>query len=76
MVAAKAYDSYNIDLALSGLRIHTPHTIRDVKWEEIPGYIEKLGGHAVIKIPYSNAGQGVYTITSQVGGCGCACQLL
>ena len=35
MVAAKAYDSYNIDLALSGLRIHTPHTIRDVKWEEI-----------------------------------------
>ena len=24
-----------------------------------------MGGHAVIKVPYSNAGQGVYTITNQ-----------
>jgi hypothetical protein len=23
-----------------------------------------MGGHAVVKVPYSNAGQGVYTITS------------
>ena len=22
-----------------------------------------MGGHAVVKVPYSNAGQGVYTIT-------------
>lgn len=27
--------------------------------------MDKLGGFAVIKIPYSNAGQGVYTITSE-----------
>jgi len=23
-----------------------------------------MGGHAVVKVPYSNAGQGVFTITS------------
>ena len=28
-------------------------------------WVQKLGGQAVIKIPYSNAGQGVYTIINQ-----------
>jgi hypothetical protein len=36
MVAAKAYDNYNNDLALSGLKIHTPYTIRDVVWDGMP----------------------------------------
>ncbi len=64
MVAAKAYDFYNGDLSGSGLRIRTPETIRDVTKEEIPLWVSRLGGHAVVKVPYSNAGQGVYTIVS------------
>jgi hypothetical protein len=64
MVAAKAYDFYNAELAGSGLAIRTPETIRDVSLEEIPLWVRSFGGHAVVKVPYSNAGQGVYTITS------------
>ncbi len=64
MVAAKAYDIFNAELAPHGLHIHTPETIWDVSREEIPLWVSKLGGHAVVKVPYSNAGQGVYTITS------------
>ncbi len=62
MVAAKAYDLYNGKLAGSGLAIRTPDTIRDVSKNEIPLWVEHFGGQAVIKIPYSNAGQGVFTI--------------
>lgn len=65
MVAAKAYDLYNSELAMAGLKINTPETIWDVKKAEIPLWVKKLGGHAVIKVPYSNAGQGVYTIVNQ-----------
>lgn len=64
-MAAKAYDLYNAELAQSGLQINIPETIRDVSKEEIPLWVQKMGGHAVIKIPYSNAGQGVFTITNQ-----------
>lgn len=64
LVAAKAYDLYNAELDAVGLRIRTPETIWDVAWAEIPLWVRRLGGHAVIKVPYSNAGQGVYTITS------------
>ena len=65
MVAAKAYDLYNTELANYGLRINMPETIWDVSKEEIPLWVAKLGGQAVIKIPYSNAGQGVFTIISE-----------
>jgi len=65
MVAAKAYDNYNNELLPAGLSIRTPHTVRDVKRDDIPAWVAKFGGHAVVKVPYSNAGQGVYTITSQ-----------
>ncbi len=64
MVAAKAYDIYNTELENDGLQINMPETIWDISKNEIPLWIQKLGGHAVVKIPYSNAGQGVYTITS------------
>lgn len=64
MIAAKAYDLANADFHLAGLEIHTPETIWDVAHEEVPLWVDRLGGHAVIKIPYSNAGQGVFTITS------------
>lgn len=65
MVAAKAYDFFNAELEEMGLKINTPHTIWDVSKEEIPLWVKKMGGQAVVKIPYSNAGQGVFTIVSE-----------
>ncbi len=65
MIAAKAYENFNNDeLERSGLRINTPETIWDVKKEEIPNWVNQMGGQAVVKIPYSNAGQGVFTIVT------------
>ena len=64
LVAAKAYDLYNAELLSTGLAIRTPETIRDLKREEIPLWVQRFGGHAVVKVPYANAGQGVFTITT------------
>ena len=64
MVAAKAYDIFNAEIEASGLKINMPETIWDVSKNEIPLWVRKMGGHAVIKVPYSNAGQGVYTIVT------------
>lgn len=63
LVAAKAYDLFNAELANYGLRIRSPETIQDVTKEEIPLWVQRFGGHAVVKVPYGNAGQGVFTIT-------------
>lgn len=65
MVAAKAYDLFNAELAPEGLKINMPETIWDVSKNEIPLWVQKMGGHAVIKVPYSNAGQGVFTIVNE-----------
>lgn len=65
LVANKAYELFNAEIAGSGLHINMPETIKDVSKLEIPLWIQKFGGKAVIKNPYSNAGQGVYTITSE-----------
>ncbi len=65
MVAAKAYDFYNTEIEHYGLKINTPETIWDVSKNEIPLWVKKMGGQAVIKIPYSNAGQGVFTIVNE-----------
>lgn len=65
MVAAKAYDIFNTELQPHGLKINIPETIWDVRKNEIPLWVKKMGGHAVIKVPYSNAGQGVYTIVTE-----------
>ena len=64
MVAAKAYDHFNADLERDGLKINMPKTIRDVRQAQVPFLVEQMGGHAVVKVPYSNAGQGVYTIVT------------
>jgi hypothetical protein len=64
MVAAKAYDLYNAELADYGLHLRTPDTVWDVALNEVPLWIRKMGGIAVVKNPYTNAGQGVYTITN------------
>lgn len=63
-LAAKAYELYNASLSGSGLHIQTPQTIWGVSHGEIPLWIQQFGGMGVVKIPYSNAGQGVYTITN------------
>ncbi|MEM6396209.1 MAG: hypothetical protein AAF741_07655 [Bacteroidota bacterium] len=65
MVAAKAYDFFNGELRDTGLRINAPETIRDVSKAEIPLWVTRWGGQAVVKVPYSNAGQGVFTITNE-----------
>lgn len=65
MVAAKAYDLYNTELEELGMHIQTPETIWDVSANEVPLWVKKMGGHAVVKNPYSNAGQGVYTIMNE-----------
>ncbi len=65
LIAAKAYDLYNAELETSGLEIRMPQTIGDVAKEEVPLWVQRFGGHAVVKIPYSNAGQGVFTIVNQ-----------
>ena len=65
MVAAKAYDIFNAEIQEAGLKINTPETIWDVSKNEVPLWVKKMGGHAVVKVPYSNAGQGVYTIVNE-----------
>ncbi len=65
MVAAKAYDIFNSEIQEYGLKINVPETIWDVRKNEVPIWVKKMGGHAVIKVPYSNAGQGVYTIVTE-----------
>jgi len=44
--------------------IRTPETHTNVPKPEIPLRVDIWGGHAVVKIPYSNAGQGVFTLTN------------
>jgi hypothetical protein len=65
LVASKAYELLNAELSGSGLKILTPYTIRDVKKEEIPLWIKRFQGHAVIKVPYLNAGLGVFIVTNK-----------
>ena len=65
MMAARAYEFLNAELIDSGLQIRIPETIRNVTKSEIPLWLDSMGGHAVLKVPYSNAGQGVYTITNK-----------
>ena len=64
LLAAKAYEWKNAQLASTGLSIRTPETIWDVSKAEVPLWVARMGGVAVVKDPYSNAGQGVWTVTS------------
>ena len=65
LVASKAYEMFNSETESDGLSILTPKTVRDVSKIEVPLWVERFKGYAVVKNPYSNAGQGVYTITSE-----------
>jgi len=66
MLAARAYDALNARLAAAGgaLRLRTPATVGDVRRAQVPALVRRMGGLCVVKVPYGNAGQGVYTITS------------
>lgn len=64
MLAAKAYDLFNAEREHEGPRLRVPETIWDVIQGAVPMWVERMGGFAVVKNPYSNAGQGVYTITN------------
>lgn len=64
LMAAKAYDLFNSELDGTGLTLRTPETIWDVSKREVPLWVERMGGVAVVKVPYANAGQGVFTITN------------
>jgi hypothetical protein len=64
LLAAKAYDMFNAEMSHTGLQIRTPDTIWDVSLREVPLWLERMGGVAVVKNPYSNAGQGVWTLTN------------
>ncbi len=63
-MASIAYDLFNSELQSANLKIRQPETINNVKIHEVDLWVERFGGHAVIKNPYANAGQGVYTITN------------
>ena len=65
LVASKAYELFNSEILSSGLKIHCPQTVRDINKLQIPLWVQKFGGYAVIKVPYSNAGQGVFTVTNK-----------
>jgi hypothetical protein len=65
LLANKAYELYNSEIGESGLKIYMPETIKDVSKPEIPLWVNRFGGKAVIKNPYSNAGQGVWTVTNE-----------
>lgn len=65
LLASKAYESFNNQYSSFGISVRTPETVRDIAKEDIPFCINsKFGGHGVVKIPYSNAAQGVFTITN------------
>ena len=65
MLAAKAYDLYNAEIRQHGLEINVPETIWDVSHSQVPMWVQRMGGVAVVKNPYSNAGQGVWTIATE-----------
>lgn len=65
LVATKAYESYNNIIKHLWLTIKYPETIYDVTLEQVVERIQRWGSIGVVKNPYSNAWQWVYTITSQ-----------
>lgn len=57
MMAARAYEFFNSELHGSGLSVRVPETIYNVAKSEIPLWLARMEGHAVIKGPYTNAGE-------------------
>lgn len=64
-MAAKAFEMENGDLRDTGLEIEAPETYTNVSRDMVPLIVKQFGGKAVVKIPYLNAGQGIFTIVNQ-----------
>jgi hypothetical protein len=64
-LGAIAYDLYNAELAGTGLRVRTPESLSNVGLRELGVHVDRMGGVAMVKVPYGNAGQGVTPITSK-----------
>lgn len=62
-----AYQMLNDELGKqdAGFGINMPKTFSNINLEDVPEKVKELGGLAVVKIPYSNAGQGVFILSSQ-----------
>lgn len=65
IMAVHAYKSLNEELVNSGLSIRTPKTMIDLTKSQVVDCIKQMGGKGVVKVPYGNCGDGVYTITNQ-----------
>jgi len=65
VVAHRAYERLNSTLHGTGLAIRTPLTFADVELERVGDLVAALGGRAVVKEPYSNAGQGIHIVTDR-----------
>ncbi|MFC1705732.1 hypothetical protein ACFL59_02785 [Planctomycetota bacterium] len=63
--ASKAYEIFNGKYRAYGLEILTPHSFTNVRKAEVPLLVHQLGGKAVVKVPYLNAGQGIYTLVTE-----------
>jgi hypothetical protein len=63
--ASIAYEAFNKEFEQKGISIFTPTTFRSVPFDKLEESFDALGGTMVIKVPDSNAGQGVYTIISR-----------
>eukprot|EP00997_Jenningsia_sp_PLL12_P005766 NODE_229_length_2078_cov_78.608181_g197_i0.p1 GENE.NODE_229_length_2078_cov_78.608181_g197_i0~~NODE_229_length_2078_cov_78.608181_g197_i0.p1 ORF type:complete len:355 (-),score=87.91 NODE_229_length_2078_cov_78.608181_g197_i0:283-1347(-) len=61
--AAFAYEMFNAEHRHEGLQISTPAT-RVETWDKLDGLLEEMK-YMVVKVPYSNAGQGVWPVTSR-----------
>ncbi len=66
LVADYAYADFNAANWENNLHLNLPETDRDVPKRLVPSAVRRFGGFAVVKVPYSNAGQGVYTITDDL----------
>jgi hypothetical protein len=62
--AAKAFDMFNGQFRNFGLEICTPESFTNVDKAQVPRLVAHLGGNAVVKVPYLNAGQGIFTIVN------------
>ncbi len=62
--AAKAYEMFNGAHRAHGLEILTPESFTNVRKAEVPLLVQQFGGRAVVKVPYLNAGQGIYTLVN------------
>lgn len=65
ITAAYAYEKFNKKHSDVGLKMNFPLTRINVAYSDLRESVKAMGYKCVIKIPYSNAGQGVFVIHSK-----------